>query len=69
MFQLYLPEMHMDAKLQVILKGILVTEEDGVRFPVFFLYYSLFSQKSFAHYLHVIKRSLAIQAIYNNDGC
>lgn len=66
MFQLYLPEMHMDAKLQVILKGILVTEEDGVKFSglVFFL----FSQKSFAHYLHVIKRSLAIQAIYNNDA-
>lgn len=26
----------MDAKLQVILKGILVTEEDGVKFPAFF---------------------------------
>lgn len=36
MFQLYLPEMHMDAKLQVILKGILVTEEDGVNFSGFF---------------------------------
>lgn len=32
MFQLYLPEMHMDPKLRVILKGILVTEEDGVKF-------------------------------------
>lgn len=65
MFQLYLPEMHMDAKLQVILKGILVTEKDGIKFSGLFF---LFSQKSFAHYLHVIKRSLAIQAIYNNDG-
>lgn len=36
MFQLYLPEMHMDAKLQVILKGILVTEEDGIKFSGFF---------------------------------
>lgn len=41
MFQLYLPEMHMDAKLQVILKGILVTEEDGVKFSVFFFFYFL----------------------------
>lgn len=40
MFQLYRPEMHMDAKLQVILKGILVTEEDGVKFSgwVFFFF-------------------------------
>lgn len=39
MFQLYLPEMHMDPKLQVIQKGILVTEEDGVKFfGVLFIY-------------------------------
>lgn len=56
MFQLYLPEMHMDAKLQVILKGILVTVEDGVKFSVlFFIFLFFFSQKSFAHYLHAIK--------------
>lgn len=39
MFQLYLPEMHMDAKLQVILKGILVTEGDGVKFFCLFFYF------------------------------
>jgi len=55
MFQLYLPEMHMDAKLQVILKGVLVTEGDGVKFSAFFFFF-IFSQKSFAHYLHVIKK-------------
>lgn len=30
--------MHMDPKLQVILKEILVTEEDGVKFFGFYLF-------------------------------
>lgn len=65
MFQLYLPEMHMDSKLRVMLKGILVTEEDQVKFFWFFFFSS---PKSFAQCFHAIKRSLAIQAIYNHDG-
>lgn len=38
--------MHMDAKLQVILKGILVTVEDGVKFSVLFFIFLFFFLKN-----------------------
>lgn len=54
--------MHMDSKLQVMLKGILLTEEDRVKFYIFPL------QNPLLNVCMPSKDHLSIQAIHNHDG-